>query len=56
MQLLTQSVLATINVYTEIPDVTSLTIDKDNFCANDGETVTLTAFTSSPVGTSSLLI
>jgi hypothetical protein len=39
----------TINVYPEIPEVTSLTIDKDNLCANDGEVVRLTAFTTVPV-------
>lgn len=38
-----------INVYDAIPEVTSLTIDKDNLCANDGEVVRLTAFTTVPV-------
>lgn len=40
----------TFNVYPEIPDVTSLTIDKDNVCANSGEVVRLKTFTSAPVG------
>jgi hypothetical protein len=42
---------STINVYDAIPEVTSLTIDKDNLCANDGEVVRLTAFTTVPVAT-----
>tara|TARA_R110001592_G_scaffold325782_1_gene606042 strand:- start:11760 stop:17012 length:5253 start_codon:yes stop_codon:yes gene_type:complete len=42
---------STINVYPAIPEVTSLTIDKDNLCANDGEVVRLTAFTTVPVAT-----
>lgn len=42
---------STINVYGAIPAVTSLTIDKDNLCANDEEVVRLTAFTTAPIAT-----
>ncbi len=39
----------TINVYPGIPSITSLTIDKDDICADAGEVVNLKAFASAAV-------